>query len=247
MPARWLLFWSMTAALLKSEWLRGLIDYFFPPLCLGCGAYTESDYGICENCLRAIDSFTRTFCLNCLDTMPSGSKCLSCSEMALPLYAYGNYTSPLKEIIIQYKFKGLTTAPSALFARLICERFQDSILAHGCDTLVPIPLYPSRENYRGYNQAVIFARQLARTLGFTVNSGIISRVKKRKPQSRLNLTDRARNIRGVFQAEVEAGENDGIILVDDVVTSGSTVREAKSTLEKAGYRVVAAIAIAHAV
>lgn len=227
------------------QWLRGLIDFVFPPLCLGCGEYTEDDHAICDRCRRAIDSFAAPFCINCLDMMPASGRCASCAEKSLPLYACANYASPVEDIIVQYKFRGITT-PSAYFSGRLHERFEKEIHALGCPVLMPVPLHPSRENRRGYNQAELFARRLADLFGFTVDTTTLARTKRRRLQSRLNYAQRARNIRGVFEVISPPPEGYEVILVDDVVTSGATVREAQKTLRRDGCRVAAVIAMAHA-
>ncbi len=235
-------------AVIKNEWIRGLVDFFFPPLCLGCSEHIESDFDICPACMEKIEYIKHPFCLSCFEVIRSGDKCPVCKDDFLPLYSFGEYTTPLKEIVIQYKFKGIIRS-ARLFSEYICDRYADLIRGHSCDLLLPIPLHRSRENHRGYNQATVLAEELATRLDYKVDDEILSRVKKRKLQSRLNFNQRADNIKGVFEVDEEArtAENTPVILVDDVVTSGSTVLEAGKTLGKAGYKVVAVISIAHAI
>lgn len=230
----------------KIEWVEEIIDFIFPPLCLGCESYTESNYDICNNCLKKIEYFTKPFCLRCDNIIPDRNECPICRDDTIPLYAYGNYTSPLKEIIINFKFKGITIS-SELFARLIYEQFKNSIAAYKCNTLVPIPLHISRENYRGYNQAAVFAKYLAIFFQHEVRTDILKRILKRKPQAKLDYENRIKNINGVFQVMKSTQDNEKIILVDDVVTSGATVLEARKMLNNAGYNVVAVLSIAHAI
>lgn len=230
----------------QNEWLKGLVDFVFPPLCLGCGTFTDTSTFICPECLKRIDRFTAPFCLKCMEIVPAGSKCDNCGADSLLLYALGNYQPPLKDIIIQYKFRGITH-PARLFAELLAAQFGELITAHSCRALVPVPLYPSREYYRGYNQAEVFARELARLFDFNVRTDILARVKRRKPQAKMDVRHRAGNIKDVFEVIRPPDDDDkNLLLVDDVVTTGSTVFEAKLTLEKAGYHVNAVICIAHA-
>jgi ComF family protein len=228
-----------------SSWLRGLVDFFFPPLCLGCGQYTDNEYTICDCCLTAVDTFNHPFCLGCLNTIVKRGLCEGCGEGALPLYAYGNYARPLEQIIIQYKFRGITKL-SKLFARLLAERFGEEIKSCKADILLPVPLYAAREIRRGYNQAEILAQHLGDRLGIEVRSDLMVRAKRRRPQAKLNLRERAANIKGVFEICAEGDNNLKVILVDDVVTSGATMREAVRTLRQAGVKVTGAIAMAHA-
>ena len=237
---------KMTQPKAGLSWLKGLADFVFPPLCLGCGEYTEVEYGVCDDCMRAIDRFSQPFCLGCLTMIESGTRCGSCEDRYPPLFAAGNYTAPLEQIIIQYKFKGIKR-PSVMFARLVMEEFEDDIKSLQAEALIPIPLHPSREAGRGYNQAVVLSQHLSELLGTETRTDILYRTQKHKPQARLNLRQRAANISGVFEVDESAESGARVALVDDVVTSGATVREATRVLSEAGLEVAGVISIAHAV
>lgn len=228
----------------KYDWLHSLLDFCLPPLCVGCGTYTEADYCICERCLNQMETFTHPFCLTCANFI-SDDNCPTCQADTLPLYAMGSYSPPLKNLIINYKFNGITQL-SSFFAKYIYRIFERSILKYQTRILVPIPLHPSHEYYRGYNQATLFAKNLSEIFNFEVCTHIIKRIKKRKPQSRLSHKKRHKNVAGVFKAEKVKENQNEIILVDDVVTTGATIAEAKKILTEAGYKVKAVIAIAHA-
>jgi len=228
----------------KSPLLKGLLDFVFPPLCLGCGEFNDNHPVICESCRSKIDAYEHPICLNCFELIPDAKGCPICRDKYVPLFAYGNYVSPLQEIIIRFKFKGITT-PAALFASLLYEQFQKQLQSLKAEMLIPVPLYPSHEKHRGYNQAALFAEQLAELLDLQVRKDILFRVEKRKPQAKLKFERRVENIKGAFTVAEEAENDERVILVDDVVTSGATAKEAKRELEEAGYRVCAVVAIAH--
>jgi ComF family protein len=222
----------------------GMLDFLFPPLCLGCGEYTESPDSVCANCLNRIDKYDYPLCLTCGVMLETGYNCGNCGNESFLLFSYGNYRDPLKEIIIHFKFKSIT-APAKSVARELVSKFGDTIRSLKVAGLVPIPLYPGREYARGYNQAKLFAEQLSDQLELPVINDLLYRAVKRKPQASLRGFERAENIKGVFVATEENSEGQRVILVDDVVTSGATVREAKRTLEAAGYAVPAVISMAH--
>ena len=229
-----------------AQWRKpgGWLDFFFPPLCLGCGCYSESPDFICERCRNRIDVFVHPICLTCGQMIDHGHRCDLCREDALMLFAHGNYRDPLKEIIIQFKFKGITS-PAESVAEAVAERFGERLALFGETRLIPIPLYPSREYARGYNQALLFADALSRRLQVPRDDEILYRVMRRHPQAKLHHDDRARNIKGVFEAEKALTKEQHVILVDDVVTTGATVAEARRVLIAAGYQVPAVIAMAH--
>ena len=225
-------------------WISDILEFVYPPLCAGCGQYVENGSIVCENCRDAIETFTRPFCLNCWQEVSSGKACPLCREQSSLLYAYGDYAGPLREVVIQFKFKGVTSV-AAFLAEAISVRFGDSLRNLGADALVPIPLHSGREHVRGYNQARLLARELSRHLMLPVEDSLLSRVKRSRPQARLTEVKRRLNVRGVFFASEPPESVNRVILVDDVVTSGATVLEAKGELELAGYRVPAAVAAAH--
>ena len=130
----------MLQHLLKYEWFKNSLDFIFPPLCLGCGEYTESEYDICDSCLKRIEPFKHAYCLNCSDIIPNGIECMSCRDESFPLIAYSQYATPLKDIIIQFKFKGITKT-AALFARKLSDNLGDLTRSIKADELIPIPLH----------------------------------------------------------------------------------------------------------
>ncbi|UCC45478.1 MAG: ComF family protein [Candidatus Zixiibacteriota bacterium] len=233
-----------TNPLIQADWLRPAIDFLFPPLCLGCSDFHEGDLDICNTCLNRIDKREHPVCLTCLGGLENSVECDICGDDAFPLLAYGEYVGPLKEVIISLKFRGLKS-PAALFAQKAAEQFADAIAALKPQALVPIPLHPTREYFRGYNQAALFARELAGQLDLECDMSLIQRIKRRRPQSRMNLRSRTRNIQGVFSATSQSNEPRRLLLVDDVVTSGATIREVRRVLTGAGHTVVGVLAIAH--
>lgn len=228
----------------ESSLLSSLIDFIYPPLCLGCAEYTENDFHICPACVKKIQTYDQPLCLHCALPLVD-NKCPNCSNQALPLYAYGHYLDPFKEIIIQFKFKGLTRVIN-YFSDCLAEKYQKELNALSDCVLIPIPLHPSHLARRGYNQAEIFAEALSKRLDLPMATDLLHRVRGKKQQARLTPADRVKNIKGVFELGEEPLEQKNIIIVDDVVTTGSTLKEAIKTLEREGYRVKAAIALAHA-
>ena len=226
--------------------LRGLVDFVYPPLCAGCGMYTEEAGGICGNCIKAIDWWDKPIAMTDLDFRPEALDS-DLQTDSFPLFAAASYADPMQQIIVKYKFRGAVSA-APLVAEKLAVRFSEQIRKLSPAVLLPIPLHPSREYLRGYNQAQIFADELAGALDLPVDKDLLVRLRKRRPQSRLRKSKRAANIRGVFALVEEPVDPDRcrrVILVDDVVTSGQTIFEARRTLIQGGFEVVGAIAMAH--
>ena len=130
-------------AITEQEWLKGFLDFFFPPLCLGCGTYYEGKDSICGTCFQKIEEFDHPFCLNCDSIVPSESQCPICLKDSALLYVFADYRPPLKEIIINFKFRGITS-PARTFARLIASKFEKQLASLNAQTFVPIPLHAAR-------------------------------------------------------------------------------------------------------
>ena len=230
----------------NQEWFEGLLDFVFPPLCLGCGEFNEDLSKICPKCLGQIEPFEYPLCLNCRSFVPKGIVCPVCTDKTTLLFAYANYQPPLKDIIIQFKFRGITS-PAKTFAELTNQKYESSMKKLQADALIPIPLHPSRFSFRGYNQAELFADELSKLSGLPVMADVLYRIKRGRPQARLEFKKRIANIHEAYKVKDFDNKARQIILVDDVVTSGATVLEAKKCLENADYKVVAIISIAHGV
>ena len=230
----------------KSGIIDSMLDFLFPPLCLACGNYESSGNLVCAACDNAIDVFTMPFCLNCGTELTGSIMYPACCDDGVVLIAYGNYRPVLREIILQFKFRGITKIAAYYIPRLYRE-FKS--LLHQCEAtcLVPIPLHPGRERQRGYNQALILADELGVCMDVPVKPELLFRIKRRPPQARLEIEKRLRNVQGVFAVGDETYTPERILLVDDVVTTGATAKEAKATLESVGHTVVGVVALAHGV
>lgn len=229
--------------LTSLSWVRPVVDFVFPPLCLGCGEYEEQRGPVCATCRHRIDVVDHPICLACLESLPEVDSCPICGDESLVLYAYGHYQEPLDQIVIQFKFHGITHV-AGIFGRLLVEKYLSRLQSLSADYLLPVPLHPGRENRRGYNQAALLARELSAGLDIPVAEDRLRRVHRRRPQSRMRRVKRAENVKGVFRCDIP-GIGERVLLVDDVVTSGSTAAEAQRVLQESGYRVIGVIAIAH--
>lgn len=238
----------LTELLERSATFRGLIDFVYPPLCAGCNAYTEAVGSVCDSCVEQIDWLETPIPLTDIDFRPGGSDDTG-RPNSFPLFAAGDYSDSLKRIVLNFKFKGITV-PASMIAAKVVDSFGKKITGLAPAVLLPIPLHPSREYVRGYNQATVFASELASRLALDVNDSLLYRAKKRRPQSKLKKSRRSSNIRSVFEVDLAAETDESlhrVILVDDVVTSGQTMFEARRCLMRAGYQVVGGIAMAHRV
>jgi ComF family protein len=115
------------------------------------------------------------------------------------------------------------------------------------DALVPVPIHPKRKRRRGFNQAQAIAEELEKIKGLKVAKGILVKVKNVPAQTSLEAEDREKNVIGAFRvAKEDHVKGKRLLLIDDVYTTGATIRECSRVLKKAGAKEVNAITLAQA-
>lgn len=225
--------------------LLSLLDFLYPSLCSGCGEYDEKGDGLCSLCKESILAFPNPICLNCEQLIENAATCGDCGEDKFPLFSHGVYADSLRNAIVSFKYQGVLSFCPWL-AGMVAEKFAEQISSLEADKLIPIPLHPSREYSRGFNQATRFACELASRLDLPVDETTFIRIKRGQPQAKMKgATARRANIAGAFSVTDSSESLARVILVDDVVTTGLTIAEARKTLSQAGFLVVAAISMAY--
>jgi ComF family protein len=159
----------------------------------------------------------------------------------------GPYFGSLKDIIILFKYRGYRVLGKALATFALQSLGREESLWWGVDSIIPVPLFPEKQKKRGFNQASVLAKALARQKDIELIEGQLVKVKKTPPQTSLQASDRRKNLRGAFEVVHDQGiRGKTVLLVDDVYTTGSTLLECSSALIKAGALEVRALTIAQA-
>jgi ComF family protein len=218
---------------------RRLLDLVFPPRCLSCKRLGSF---LCDTCRTGITAPPPPFCPTCHQPVDPRAPYCRCSAPPLRhVVAAGEFAGPLREAIHRFKYAGQSAGASAL-ATLLISRLA-GILAPD-QLVVPMPLHPQRQRQRGYNQAALLGRAIAPTYNCEVAENALRRTRHTTPQVNLNLAERARNMDGAFAGEPDLCRGRHIILVDDVCTTGATLRAAASAARNAGARSVYAAVLA---
>ena len=132
------------------------------------------------------------------------------------------------------------------FAAPLAELMESVLRARGdldFDVVVPVPMHRAKLRRRGYNQAELLARALAKRIGVRCETALLTKKRDHGAQSRLARSERAANVRDAFQASPRAASR-RILLVDDVITTGETIRACAKALADAGAKRVAAAVVA---
>jgi ComF family protein len=227
--------------------LRRAFDRLLPPRCLACGNDGDGCQPLCAGCAAELP-WNRCACPRCALPLPQPAPaCGRCLRRPPPFSAARaplRYTDPVDRWLGALKFRnGL--AAGLLLADLLDVEIGASLAHARFDAVLPVPLHRRRLRERGFNQALELLRPLAATRGWTVEPGLLQRERDTPHQIGLDALTRRRNLKGAFRADpVVAGAR--LLLFDDVITTGSTLREAAAELLQAGAAEVQVLAVARA-
>ena len=220
------------------------ISLIFPRLCYACGNHLgRNEKLICTECYILIP---RTgYHLqpdNPVEKLFWG-RCRIEKAAAFSFYSRG---SRIRNLIHNLKYRGIRVIGYEL-GRIYGLSLKDSDFINDLDIIIPVPLHPSKERVRGFNQSDIISQGISGATGLPVNSSALSRVTVSATQTKKSRYDRWTNVEGIFNV-TDPGYLKGkhVLLVDDVITTGSTIESCTNELLKTeGGRVsVAALAVA---
>lgn len=235
---------------------KAFLDTFFPPHCHVCKTFIPDagDLHLCNECSEGVHPASSPYCTVC--GMPFKTEngidhtCGHCIIEPPPFAiarAAALYDGVIPDLVhsFKYSFKVHLRLPLAL---LIVRHLSPSILAMEPDLIVPVPLHRKRLRERGFNQALLLAETISRRWKRPLSRHNLQRIRWTEPQINLPAAERATNVRGAF-AVTEPRDLKGkkIVLVDDVYTTGSTVKECARVLKKEGAAEVYVVTVARAV
>lgn len=231
--------------------LRALSDIVMPPVCLVCRAPIGTHDALCARCWREIDFIRPPLCDRLGLPMPydTGGPMISAAAATDPppydrARAVAAHAGAMRTLVHALKFHDRHDA-RRLLGRWLVEAGGD--LVAGADMVVPVPLARRRLLVRRFNQAAVLAREVARLAGLPYEPLVLERTRATASQVGLTRGARRRNVAGAFAVPPRhAGRVQGanILLIDDVITTGSTVGACARALKRAGARRVDALALA---
>jgi ComF family protein len=160
--------------------------------------------------------------------------------------ALGAFVGSLQTAIHRWKYEGKTHL-TPFFAEWMAEGLNRCWELNSLDLLIPVPLHPQRLRERGFNQALLLAKELSRRTGIPSSHAILKKKKPTLPQVNLSGAEREKGLKGTFHV-IEKKELLGksVLLVDDVYTTGATVNECSKVLLSGGAERVDVLTLAHA-
>lgn len=204
--------------------LDSLIELLFPPRCAGCARLGAL---LCPVCRAELVPY------------PEGSHQLADALDQVRIAFI--FQSPLREAVHEFKYRGVRRMSQPLGALLAAHLAARPLAV---DALLAVPLHPDRQAERGFNHAEALAAEVARTLGLPLINGDLARIRATEQQARLDARGRRENMRGAFAWRGSAPPPRRILLVDDIVTTGSTLGACAEALRAAGSAEVSGLALA---
>jgi len=201
---------------------RAFVNLIYPLSCSVCGTKMAQNTGLCEECLAKVQRNDHGI-------------------------AACQYDSVIKKAVHLFKYSGVMSLVNS-FSVILMEFIAKRIDMRNIDVIVPIPLHPVKLRERGFNQSGLLCGYISRQYGVPVEPAWLVKVRNTRPQSALNRKERLGNLKDAFLAK-DHGLLRGkrVLLVDDISTTGTTIREAARALKKAGASAVRAVTLAQGV
>lgn len=205
------------------NFLKKILDYIYVKKCYIC---KKSD----ENLI---------LCSKCLEEIETNQISLIKNIDGVKIYSAGVYEKNLRKAIKGLKYDNRKEL-AVYIARLMFDFWNRIQSAEGNTpetlqyTVIPVPLYKTREKQRGYNHMELVAREFCALSGYKLQTDLIKRVKNTKPQYNLTIKQREENLKNAFLVEKTIYKGDNLLLIDDILTTGSTISEVVRQLKSCG-------------
>jgi len=226
---------------------RGILDVVFPARCVGCGQ--EGIY-ICRQC-EGFTGESALICPACQQSSLTGERHESCKS----LYGFEGlvniweYEGVVKSLLHNIKYNGMTHAVAEIVQNACINMVKDemrlkpflSYLLSEDTYITYVPMFKRKEKFRGFNQAAVFAKKMGKIFK-KETVPLLEKIVDTKPQVDLAKEERLQNVKGAFRVKCVANSKcqipKNIVLVDDVWTTGATIKECCKVLKKAGAQKV---------
>ena len=240
-------------ALPKLDVLTAITSLLYPPVCAICRANIRAGRHLCDQCDAKAIRIVAPFCQTCSEpfegAITGAFTCANCAHRTIHFdAAVAAYRSRgiVREIVHSFKY-GRQIYLRHLVARWLYAALNDERLRERrFDIIVPVPLHPTRERERGFNQASLLAESLSAQIS-TPSQPLLERIRYTTTQTALDRAERMENLHNAFRLRKNADVRGlRVLLIDDVLTTGSTLSECARVLKRAGATSVHAATAARA-
>ena len=199
------------------NFLIKILDFIYRKKCYICGKSSENSI-LCSKCYDKINFLTFSAC-----RIISGIK----------IYSACYYEKEMQKIIRGVKYHNQREL-AKFQARIMYDYFSKTTEKDLTFAVVPVPLHKNRQKQRRYNHMELVGQELCLLTGWELKTDLIERIKDTKPQYKLSFKDREQNLKDAFKIYKENYNNENILLIDDILTTGSTFGEIINSLKAAG-------------
>lgn len=239
------------------EYIHALLDLVYPRHCFSCDGTInkEDEVYICDRCREGIKIIDENRCARCgLPLGPyaniSNAGCATCKNVKLwfdSVHSAARYEGVVRKLIHRYKY-GRNEALTITLNKILIENVPKYYhTTSKVDIVVPVPLFWLKRIKRGFNQSQLLARGLAKHLSLPISMGNLRRIRNTASQTLLSRHERIKNIQDAFDIQKpKEFLHRNILLVDDVITTGTTASECARKLKENGAKKVYVLTLARA-
>ncbi len=214
--------------------LEKALEYIFLPVCGICGKLGEGY--LCKECEKSIKEY---YIEQKVFVKDIRSKYKMCKTMHLL-----KYEGLVRKLLIDYKFNDKSYLYKT-FCEIIKNDKKTLDFIKSYDIIIPVPIHKKRMKTRGYNQSELIARELAKICGNKMYTDVLIKIKSNKAQSTLNKEERENNAKNVYKlCKLEKINNKKVLILDDIYTTGATVKECALELSKATVKEIGIFTVA---
>lgn len=231
-------------ALMAYQIFWNMVDWIYPPVCMGCGVLGESICDVCKNNIRYL---TSGLCPICGYPRNNESDCKGCGNHQpnyTQLRSLAVYEGCIKESIHQLKYQN-----NIGVGHLFIDELVSLILANQwqIDFVIPVPLSARRQKERGYNQSGMLAYPVALKLNLQYDDKVLIRQRETSTQVELDARQRQTNLQNAFITLNNKFKDKNILIMDDVITTGATINDCARAVRISGAKEVFGISLGRAV
>lgn len=217
------------------------ISLLFPKICVGC---EKCGFWLCQKCLEKIKLIQTDICIFCGKISKNGKLCPNCraKNTLTGVLVASKFSGTIKKAIYSFKYDSNQDL-SPILGEILIKKFEKANFPQNY-ILSSVPLHHKKENSRGFNQSELLAKFIAKETNYKYKN-LLKRTRFTQSQSTLSGKKRRENLKGAFRCCDFGVVGQKIIIVDDVCTTGSTLKECAIELRKHGAKEVWGLVLAH--